>query len=119
MATGIRCEDPTHVRKRSPSRRGEWCYTCSRANNNRRRSELKAAAYERYGPACQCCGESEVLFLAIDHIEGGGGQHRGKIGSHIYHWLAANGYPDGFRVLCHNCNWAMHANGACPHQERK
>ena len=31
-------------------------------------------------------------------------------------WLKRNDYPPGFQVLCHNCNWAKHALGRCPHQ---
>jgi len=59
-------------------------------------------------------------FLAIDHIEGGGGQHResiGKKGTQFYSWLKENGYPPGFQVLCHNCNISKFINGGyCIHQ---
>jgi hypothetical protein len=26
------------------------------------------------------------------------------------------GYPPGFRVLCHNCNMAIGLFGVCPHE---
>jgi hypothetical protein len=29
--------------------------------------------------------------------------------------LARNGFPDGYRVLCHNCNMALGQYGYCPH----
>lgn len=64
---------------------------------------------------CACCGESHAEFLAIDHINGGGHQHRKTIGN-FFRWLIRNGFPDGFRVLCHNCNMALAFNGYCPHQ---
>lgn len=67
-------------------------------------------------PACACCHETHIEFLVIDHIHGGGHQHRQSVGS-IYIWLIKNNYPDGFRVLCHNCNQALGLYGYCPHHQ--
>lgn len=89
-----------------------------RKEYNRR---VRMAALVFYGgevPRCACCRETEVKFLGIDHMNGGGSQHRkemGKGGIHIYLWLRKNGYPDGFQVLCHNCNLAKGYYGKCPH----
>lgn len=33
----------------------------------------------------------------------------------LYAWLHANKYPDGFQVLCHNCNMAKGFYSRCPH----
>jgi hypothetical protein len=33
---------------------------------------------------------------------------------HLY--LRTHGYPSGFRVLCHNCNFSFGHYGYCPHQ---
>jgi hypothetical protein len=66
-------------------------------------------------PRCACCEEAHVEFLAIDHIEGGGGKHRQKIGA-FYPWLIRNKFPKGFRVLCHNCNFSRGLYGYCPHK---
>ena len=80
---------------------------------------LKQAALDAYGPACACCGEGQFEFMAIDHIEGNGRQHRMALGvsagAGFYAWLKREGYPDGFRVLCHNCNMAAGFYGKCPH----
>jgi hypothetical protein len=38
------------------------------------------------------------------------------VGSNIYPWIIRNGFPAGFRVLCHNCNIALARYGVCPHQ---
>ncbi len=65
--------------------------------------------YSNNPPICACCGELEVRFLSIDHINGDGHEHRRKIGgngSHLYYWLKRNNYPNGFQVLCYNCNMA-------------
>ena len=67
-------------------------------------------------PFCGCCGESYYEFLSIDHINGGGRQDRVINGwSRLYEQLKADGFPAGFRVLCHNCNQAIGHYGFCPH----
>ncbi|MBQ1081587.1 hypothetical protein [Nocardiopsis sp. B62] len=66
-----------------------------------------------------------MTFLCIDHIEGGGNQHRAelfgdrRIASHRFRsWLRAQGWPPGHQVLCFNCNDGKHFNGGtCPHEE--
>jgi len=73
-----------------------------------------------YGGECACCGETTLEFLAIDHINGNGYQHRQSIkrsGNPFYHWLKLQGYPLGYRVLCHNCNQSLGHYGYCPHQQ--
>jgi hypothetical protein len=87
-----------------------------------RNRELKIAAMAAYGGVCACCGESRIEFLAIDHINGDGAQHRretGLGGMSMYLWLSKNGYPAGFRALCMNCNFALGAFGYCPHDREK
>ena len=78
---------------------------------------------EHYGgvpPVCFCCGESNIEFLAIDHINGGGTQERKQRnkngGVAWYEWFKRVGYPNGFQVLCHNCNSAKGYYGYCPHK---
>ncbi len=72
--------------------------------------------------ACSCCGESHLGFLVMDHIDGAVNNHRrsmNRSGLGFYRWLRANGYPPGFRMLCHNCHAAFGLHGACPHQAEK
>ena len=67
---------------------------------------------------CACCGETEVEFLGIDHIDGDGAQHRREVlPSRIYRWLIKNKFPAGIQVSVHNCNLAKGYYGACPHQD--
>ena len=86
------------------------------------RQKLKLACLVVYGgenPKCECCEEKENKFLSIDHIGGGGTKHREKIkmyGSRFYQWLKNNNFPKGFRVLCHNCNFALGHYEYCPHK---
>lgn len=91
--------------------------------NNRCYQKLRDDIFNHYGRACTCCGENNIKFLCIDHINGGGNKHREKVGgsgSKTYQWLRKNNYPKGFQVLCHNCNMAKGLYGECPHEtERK
>ena len=77
---------------------------------------------------CSCCGESNYEFLSIDHVNGGGTQHRKRLspdgmtnrsGRTFYKWLIKNNFPPGYRVLCLNCNWARGKLGYCPHETSK
>lgn len=52
----------------------------------------------------------------MDHINGGGRQHRKKIAMRWWEWILQHKFPEGFRVLCHNCNMAIGVYGYCPHQ---
>lgn len=83
-----------------------------------KRAELKQQVLTHYGACCACCGEREILFLTIDHIHGNGGLHRRQIGkTDMWKWLAQNDYPDGFQILCYNCNVGRYRNGGvCPHK---
>lgn len=78
------------------------------------------AHYSKGEPFCQCCGETELRFLCIDHIgpRGIGNAQRKTVpgGIRMYRWLKRNGYPKGYRVLCQNCNSAIGHFGSCPHQ---
>lgn len=73
--------------------------------------------YSKGKPKCACCGEEEIVFLAIDHIDGGGRQHLRKLNKHSLSpsWYVKNNFPKAFQILCHNCNWGKHRLGKCPH----
>lgn len=60
------------------------------------------------------------MFLALDHIHGGGGKERRTLCSSALHArLRKAGWPkDQHQLLCHNCNLAKGFYGRCPHQER-
>jgi hypothetical protein len=124
----------TYVR---PDGKGKDCRTCRRIRNreHERRSgrdygkssyQKRAAKYrhdalQAYGGKCACCGELEEAFLVIDHINDDGADFRRSLrgrgggGYYTYLWLKNNNYPDGFQVLCANCNMAKSRPGGCPH----
>ena len=91
------------------------------ADVSMRKRTMRLQVLRIYGgspPSCACCGESRYEFLVIDHVNGGGQEHRdllGRRGNELYIWLKQQGYPDGYRVLCSNCNSALGWHGYCPH----
>lgn len=96
-------------------------YEYQRAWARNKYKEVRRIVLEHYGNKCKCCGESHPHFLAIDHINGGGTQHRKTIqsGSPMYHWIIKNNFPTDLQLLCHNCNSAKGFYGECPHETER
>jgi hypothetical protein len=72
------------------------------------RAKVRELVFAHYGKTCARCGYADERALSIDHIDGGGNAHRKtyKIGgSSFYVWLVKNNFPEGFQVLCMNCQF--------------
>ena len=82
---------------------------------------IALAMYSEGELKCACCGENIIEFLTIDHVNNDGAEHRKKFkiwsGWKTYDWLIKNNFPEGFQVLCMNCNFAKAHFGHCPHKE--
>lgn len=115
------CRDRYFDREDRLTKNGEL----SQAAQSGRR--LRLLVLKHYGgdpPVCACCGEHRIEFLAIDHVNGDGAEHRRQLkqqvgGQSICRWLRDNRFPAGFRVLCSNCNTAIGAYGMCPHETER
>ncbi len=108
----VHCSVCRNKYKLQPSRNSE--------KTKRYQRRARVDCLNHYGRQCNCCGESVEMFLEFDHIDNNGAEHRkvDKIRS-LPVWLKRNGFPEGFHVLCRNCNWGKHINdGVCPHQIR-
>ena len=97
---------------------------CEKAK--KRNEALRKEVFNAYGGyKCACCGETEPAFLSIDHINNDGAEMKrngeyGKSGTSFYQYLRKNSFPEGYQVLCMNCNVGKHRNGGiCPHQSNK
>lgn len=103
-----RKEDPNYQKKENKRQR----------EHKYKQRLLCIAHYSNNKMCCSCCGETEYMFLEIDHTNGGGNNHRKSIGKdRIESWLIKNNFPKGFGVLCCNCNKGKHLNGGiCPHK---
>ena len=123
----------------------KWCEVCRDKHNiwwqtsnyrernkildRQRRKDRRQRIIDHYGGKCVCCGESEPVFLSIDHINNDGADHRANItkkkgrgkqagSTTMYKWIERNNYPTDLQLLCHNCNMGKYLNGGvCPHKE--
>lgn len=98
------------------------CIQCSRLARTRWRYKLRIevfSAYSKGKPVCNCCGESNIGFLTLDHVNNDGAKHRKEVGSGVSlcSWAKRNKYPKTLQVLCYNCNCAKQFCGfnECPH----
>ena len=118
------CGKPGHNEDHFSSSGKKNCRQCylerTRRYAKERHQRRRRQALEAYGGKCACCGIAEEMFLAIDHIEDNGNIHRKELrasgSTTTYLWLEHNNYPEGFQILCHNCNYAK-SQGGCPHQK--
>ena len=80
------------------------------------RNKTRNEVFGHYGRVCSC-GFHDMRALTIDHINGGGNKHRKEIkrgGCHFYVWLKQQGFPQGFQVMCMNCQFIKrHTNREC------
>lgn len=95
------------------------------ATQKRAYDKMRQEVLEHYSNGdvkCICCGERKAIFLQIDHIAGNGSDHRREIkakgqtlgGNSFVYWLKKNGFPEGFQILCANCNYAKRQKPECP-----
>jgi len=78
------------------------------------RVELKRLIIDKYSNGTGCCvkcGFNDSRALQIDHINNDGAEERKKLfgsrldaGIRFYYYLKRNNFPDGYQVLCANCN---------------
>lgn len=120
-----------YCRSATPVEGKRGCITCLKHSSEITKkgcNNLRKEVFAHYGGAvCNCCGETEPNFLALDHINNDGSEQRRKLfgssqggGYGIYRWIRNNDYPDGYQVLCHNCNMGKKINGGiCPHKTKQ
>ena len=108
----------------------------SKAKGKERRDDRRLKILQYYSkrlskssiPCCRCCGEnSHIEFLALDHINGRRqmdsepelvklGYSSKFLNVQLTAWIIKNDFPEGFQILCHNCNSAKGFYGKCPHE---
>jgi hypothetical protein len=87
------------------------------------RRRLRKEVVDKYGGVCACCGESNLLFLTIDHINNDGKKDRHQHGfrpssTATYFRLRREPRRPDLQVLCFNCNLGRASNrGVCPHHK--
>ena len=109
--------------------------------NKEKKDKEKMEVYLHYSkiysnsniPCCACCGlNSHMEFLSLDHIAGRkemdsepelvrlGYTSKFKI-HQLLLWITRNDFPEGFQILCLNCNMAKgHSkDNKCPHEKQR
>ena len=74
---GLLCIECKLPKEDKSKRRCKNCLDISAKLQKDRRREAKTVVYNHYSNGdvkCNCCGEREITFLSIDHINGGGKQ---------------------------------------------
>ena len=70
-------------------------------------------------PCCNCCGETIMEFLAVDHVKGRKHlpeKEKNLKSNTLLPFLIKNNYPEDYQILCHNCNNAKGFYGKYPHE---
>ena len=102
------------------------CKQCRAMMRLKFKHDTKTIIFNHYG-SCRCCGENNIYFLTIDHINNDGAEHSRKIyplnnkrvsGIAFYRWIIRNNFPDNLQSLCWNCNAGKQYSGLgiCPHK---
>ena len=94
------------------SRAKKYIFICNKCENKRASEyhwqsiQQVMAFYSKQEMRCALCGYSNIDCLTIDHIECNGAARR-KISYNIDNAekLVKRNFPDGFRILCRNCQW--------------
>ena len=128
-----KCGKQTHTKDKSSCQDCKKLYLNEYYKKNRPRALAYAreigqakkleclSAYSRGIVKCACCGEREIAFLTLDHMNNDGKWHRetaGPSGYGFYAHLRKRGYPQNLnlQVMCFNCNCGRRVNkGTCPH----
>jgi len=122
MATRVcaRCgetKEEERFRRSFGDARKNVCKSCQAVYEHTR---IKLDMLEALGGKCACCGETNPLFLALDHVKNNGGEHRRQTHYQTHQtrrYARRLGWPkDEFQLLCHNCNFSKGHFGRCPHQ---
>ncbi len=124
------------AKRKRPDNATQWRYQLAWRNTPagqaKYRASLRRLVYrdklrclKAYGgdpPKCACCGESNLGFLTLDHVNSDGAAHRKALlsapGGNRWRKLIRLGFPmdPPLQVLCFNCNFGRQNNqGVCPH----
>lgn len=116
----LKCEEVKDLNKFPPTsdkkgRRYE-CYSCV---GKKERAKMKIDMLNALGWECTCCGEKNVYFLTLDHVQNDGSEYRDQYNcQQVLRLARKEGYPkDRYQVLCMNCNFAKGHYDICPHKQ--
>ena len=128
-------EEEFYLIRKGEKPRHCWCKQCmqlnhrvspeAKAHRNKYKREKRAllrlealAHYSNGLMKCNCCGESQERFLTLDHVNNDGYKDKKKYSRSMLYEVKKQDYPEGYQILCYNCNCGRADNGGvCPHEE--
>lgn len=84
---------------------------------------MREQVLEGYGAWCNCCGETEKVFLTLDHVDNNGAEERKALtpltrnNDGVFAKAIKENFPLCYQILCNNCNIAKYRVGECPHKQ--
>ena len=95
--------------------------------DNKIRIDVKTEVFSYYSkkisnsdiPICACCLYDDLRALTLDHIKGRmnvSPEEKQLGGVPLWKFVKAKGLPDGYQILCFNCNTMKGNKPQCPHQ---
>jgi hypothetical protein len=83
-----------------------------KSKEERARVKMEVLTHYSQGiPRCASCNFNDMRALQLDHIFNNGAEERREIfgnrfaaGTMFYRWVRQQNYPEGYQVLCANCN---------------
>ena len=103
-----------YFRDSARGRRHARCRDCQAAYRDR----LRDRVFAHYGRSCACCGAGQEL--TIGHAGRPRREHREELfgpspgsGVKFCRWLAREGFPEGFQVLCAPCSHSRGDGARC------
>jgi len=87
--------------------------------NTKMRLEI-ISYYTNEKMCCQCCNESMLEFLSIDHIIPIAQTKEKRMhGIQLYNSIIKNNFPNKYQILCFNCNFGKKHHEECPHKKKR
>ena len=79
-----------------------------------RSQRLWLSVFAVIGTECACCGETDPIYLTIDHVNNDGAEHRRQSPTRIpYGQAYLQDHKYELQTLCWNCHMAKSYRGGC------
>jgi hypothetical protein len=93
------------------------CIVCNKAYYYKENRRIKLICMLGYGGCCQCCGDSRIEMLTIEHIRGKGHILIYDTTITLMKKLIELGFPEGYTCLCWGCNQLTKHGKPCVHSK--
>ena len=91
---------------------------CEMCRNKRKRIALWLSFLKAFDWKCQCCGEDDIRFLTLDHVQNDGFACSQDNITELRRAKELKYDRNIFNCTCWNCNCARAKNkGVCPHKD--